>query len=43
MMTAFGLMIVILGAASVSVNLVRLIDRLDHPTYHKTYKKRMAH
>jgi len=42
-MTAFGLMIVILGAASVSVNLVRLIDRLDHPTAPKTYKKRMAH
>jgi len=38
-MTTFGLFVVILGAASVSVNLMRLIDHLDHPRR----KERMAH
>ncbi len=30
-MTTLGYIIVILGAASIAVNLMRLIDRLDRP------------
>lgn len=30
-MTTFGLMMTLLGAASVAVNLMRLFDHLEHP------------
>ena len=30
-MTTFGLVMTLLGAASVAVNLMRLFDRLEHP------------
>ena len=30
-MTTFGLMMTLLGAASVAVNLMRLFDRLENP------------
>jgi hypothetical protein len=34
-MTTLSVMMLILGAATVSVNFVRLIDRLEHPTYRR--------
>lgn len=38
-MTTFGLIVTILGAASVSVNLMRLVESLEHP---KQRRRRMA-
>jgi hypothetical protein len=38
-MSTFGLILILLGAATISVNLIRLIDHLDHPTC----RRRTAH
>lgn len=39
-MTTIGYIIVILGAASFSVDLMRLIERVDRPSRHR--RRRMA-
>lgn len=38
-MTTIGYIIVILGAASIAINIMRLIDRIDQP---KQRRRRMA-
>lgn len=38
-MTTIGYIIVILGAASIAINIMRLIDRIDQP---KQHRRRMA-
>ena len=39
-MTTFGLVMTLLGAASVAVNLMRLVDHLDRP--HNSRRARTA-
>ena len=36
-MTTFAYIIVILGAASIAVNLMRLIDRIDQPRHSRRH------